>query len=196
MSSPDEIALTAKLCGLERSFKCEQDTIAAWLAMRAISLYNERQVKRRLELYPVPTWLSDYMTRCADKLCRLALGIAPADDRSTLDMGFDEVGRLRRVPQSDGPGATRFRDERASHVAQALGLAGDGWNAFQKHDRLTADAQHLEVWDDPHLQEDPKLQKEVRGSLLGLVKDQESITEEAFKNRLSKARRRQRRPAE
>jgi hypothetical protein len=191
MSTADEIALSKSLERLRHSFERDNDVIALWEAIAVIGRYDKRSERKGLPRQPMPNWISNYLADSAEKIHRLWLGIEPADDRPVRDMAFDTVGKLRKVPQSDGGGDTRFRDERVLHVARAFGLAGSGWNAFQKHDRLEADADLLAIYDDPALQEDPKLRKEVHGTLFNLIQTQENASPASVRNRLSKARKRQ-----
>jgi hypothetical protein len=98
----------------------------------------------------------------------------------------NEIGELRKVQQMD-----RFRDERISHLASALGFVRQGVSAFQRHDRAVRDAEYLRIYDNPDLQDDKPLQREIRHALVEIIKKNEHIgTEEGVRNRLSKARRR------
>jgi hypothetical protein len=194
MSRADEITLDKSLLDLRQSFALDGDVISLWEAIATVNRHNKRCARKGLPTHAMPDWIVEYLAESAEKVHRLWLGIAPTDDRSIEEIGFNQVGKLRKVPQSDGKGDVRFRDERISHIAQAFGFVGNGWSAFQRHDRAVNEAQLLEIYDDPALQEEPRLRKEVQDSLLRVVEKQESVSAASVRNRLSKARKRQQTP--
>ena len=74
-------------------------------------------------------------------------------------------------------------------MAAALGFVHKGWNAFRQHDRSTSDAEYLSICDDPSLKDNKQLQREVRRVIINVMMKNDGITEQAARNRLSKARR-------
>jgi hypothetical protein len=160
------------------------DVVAAWEAIARISARNRELTSQGEAPYPMPEWLNSYLLRSAEKIGRLGLGISPSDDRSFDEIGFDNIGELRKVLQGD-----RYRDDRANHVAPALGFVRKGANAFQAHDRAETDAGYLRVHDNPDLADNRPSQREVRKLLAGVIKKNERFaTDEAVRNRLSAAR--------
>jgi hypothetical protein len=161
------------------------DVVAVWEAIERIAGHNRRLTDQGEAPYPFPEWINNYLLRSADKISRLWLGIRPEDDRPLADIGFDNIGELRKVPQGE-----RLHDARIDHVASALGFVRPGVTAFQRHDRTTRDAEYLRIYDNPDLQGDRRYQTEVRRAVVGQMKKREHIgSEQAVINRLSKARR-------
>jgi hypothetical protein len=179
---PGDRALAERLEGLRRAFEAGgdfPDVVAVWEAIERITANNRKLLKQGEAAGPFPEWVNDYLHRSADKIGRLWLGIRPEDDRPMADIGFDEVGELKQVRQGG-----RLRDDRISHVAAALGFARRGVTAFQRHDRTTRDADYIKIYDDPDLQ------IEGRRAVVSQMKKTEHInTDQAVRNRLSKARR-------
>ena len=182
--------LSKKLDELHRAFEADEtfpDVIAVWEAIERVAEKNQKLSQEGCEPYPLPEWINGYLVRSADKISRLSLGIRPEDDRPLNSMNFNEVGELRSVPEG-----SRSRDERARHVPAALGFVRQGATAFHHHDRVTRDAAYLKIYDNPEIQDNKPLQREVRATLVRMMKKNEGGGDDAIKNRLSKARRRQR----
>jgi hypothetical protein len=179
---PDDRALGERLEKLRREAEADGDfldVVAVWEAIERIAVHNRRLTNQGAAPHPFPEWVNNYLLRSADKIGRLWLGIRPKDDRPVADIGVDKCGELRKVPQ-----AGRLRDARINHLASALGFVRTGMTAFQRHDRTTRDADYLRIYDDPDLP------TEGRRKFVAQMKDTEhSGTEQAVRNRLSKARR-------
>lgn len=166
------------------------DVVAVWEAIERIAVHNRRLTDQGEAPHPFPAWINNYLLRSADKISRLWLGIRPEDDRPSADIGVDNIGELRKVPEGG-----RLRDDRINHIASALGFVRPGVTAFQRHDGATRDADYLRIYDDPDLQGNRRYQTEVRRAVVDQMKKTERIgTDEAVRNRLSKARRAAARP--
>lgn len=152
---------------------------------------NSGCVDRGQMPYPLPEWINDYLLRSADKIGRLWLGIKPDDDRPLMSMNFNEVGELRKMREGDGAGHERFRDRRTDYVAAALGFATKGASAFSRHDRTERDRLYLRIYDNPDLKltDRPDLKLTDRRTLFHSIMKNEGIgTDQAVRNRLSRAR--------
>lgn len=196
-----DIDLGRDLEELRRKFELG-DVVSAWLGMQRVAAHNKEHPETP---YPMPAWLNDYLLHSAQKITRLADGIRPDDERPIREIiESGALGYLRKVKQADGAKAlkdVRLRDERAAHIGTALGLAGAGWNGFQRHDQIRHDEMLLHSLDDPTLQDDPLMRDIVRKRLYATVARPEgmletTMSEAAFSNRASKARgARRKRPA-
>jgi hypothetical protein len=179
-------AFDDRLEELRRLYEADEafpNGVAAWEAIGLILGRNGRLLREGEAPCRFPEWINNYLLRTADKIGRLWLGIRPEDDRPLTSM-VNEIGELRKVQQMD-----RFRDDRISHLASALGFVRQGVSAFRRHDRTVRDAEYLKIYDDPDLEDNKPHQQEVRQALVRVVMRNEGIsTEEAVKNRLSKAR--------
>jgi hypothetical protein len=179
-------ALAERLDALRHAFEADKafpDVVAVWEAIKLVTAKNKNLSERGAEPYPLPDWISSYLLRSADKISRLSLGIHPEDDRPLALMNVGEVGCLRKVRQAD-----RDRDVRATSVGTAFGFVRKGKSAFQHHDRAERDSQYLGIYDDPSLDDEKPVQREVRRAVLMAMMKNEHIGSEAAKNRLSKAR--------
>lgn len=182
-TQPDRAGLAKELEELRRQYGADSefpDVVAAWKAIRRIMGFGHP--------YPFPAWVDSYLAAAAEKVDRLWLGIHPDEDQLP---SISDIGKLRKVPygQKDGTSELRYRDDRKKHVATALGFVHKGWNAFRQHDRSTSDAQFLSMYDDPTLEDNKQLRREVRRTIINVMMKNESISEQAARNRLSKARR-------
>ena len=179
---PNDRTLDEGLEALRREAEADGDfldVVAVWEAIERIAVHNRRLTDQGEAPHPFPAWINNYLLRSADKISRLWLGIRPEDDRPLADIGVDNIGELRKVPEGG-----RLRDDRINHVASALGFVRPGVTAFQRHDRVARDADYLRLLDDRDLQ------RKDRRAIVNQMKNTEHIgTDEAAWNRLSKARR-------
>jgi hypothetical protein len=176
----DDRALGERLEELRREAEADGDfldVVAVWEAIKRVAVNNRQLLEQGEAAHPFPEWINNYLLRSADKISRLWLGIKPEDDRQLASINFNEIGELRKVPQKE-----RLRDDRVNHLASALGFVRRGMTAFQRHDRTTRDADYLRIYDDPDLPTD------VRRKFVGQM-TKHIGTEQAVRNRLSKARR-------
>lgn len=190
----DDLFLARKLDELQSQFEADDefpDAIAVWEAIRRIAKRNLDCSPSGGKPYPFPAWINNYLYRGAEKISRLWLGIKTDDDQPLLEKGLSGVGELRKVAYGKKGGASelRYRDDRAKHVTAALGFVQKGRNAFQHHDKSTRDADYLQIHDDPALEDNKQLRRDVRRIVIEQMKKNEHIDEPAARNRLSKARR-------
>ncbi len=171
---------------LRRLYEADEafpNAVVAWEAIGLILGRNGRLLQKGEAPYRLPDWINKYLLRTADKIGRLWLGIRPEDDRPLPSM-VNEIGELRKIPQGN-----RYRDDRIGHLASALGFVRQGASAFHRHDRIMRDADYLRIYDNPDLQDNKPYQKEIRQALVhAMMKNEGIATEEAVRNRLSKAR--------
>jgi hypothetical protein len=191
---PNDRTLDERLEALRREAEADGDfldVVAVWEAIERTAVHNRRLSEQGEAAHPFPEWINNYLLRSASKIGRLSLGIRPKDDRPIADIGVDNIGELRKVPEVErlrDPRAERLRDKRIKHVASALGFVRKGVTAFQRHDRVTRDADYLWIYDNPDLPRD------VRRKFVDHIKKTEHIDTAAVRNRLSKARRAAPRP--
>ena len=99
---PDDRALVERLEELRREAEADGDfldVVAVWEAIERIAVHNRRLSEQGEAPHPFPEWINNYLLRSADKISRLWLGIRPEDDRPLADMGVDNIGELRKVPE-------------------------------------------------------------------------------------------------
>jgi hypothetical protein len=175
-------ALDKKLEELRRQYEADSefpDVIAVWEAIEHLT---------RAGPAPFPAWVIRYLSAASEKVGRLWLGIRPDDDQPLLEKNFSDIGGLRMVLRGEGD-KRRPRDVRTEHVAEALGFGQKGRSAFRQHDQSTRDADYLRKYDNPALEEDKQLKHEVQSGVIKMMMKNEGIdSEEAARNRLSRAR--------
>lgn len=168
------------------------NVLAVWEAIERVTGRNKDLRDRGRAPHPIPVWINEYLVRSANKIARLSVGIRPDDDRALSPMSnFSELCEVLRAQgyNDDGGKSKQFRDERTHHVASALGFVMKGASAFQRNDRIERDNRYLRVYDDPQLEYDKVLQRDIRACVTRAIVENEGIDgEQANKGRLPQTR--------